>query len=117
MANVMNLLPEIDGEEMVFVQGLIKEWSDQGAQQFANIYRARRKDPQIILLTTILGFVVIAGVQRFILGEIGMGLLYLFTGGFCLIGTIIDLVNYKKMTFDYNAKIAQQVAIMVKGSN
>jgi len=117
MANVMNLLPEIDGEEMVFVQGLIKEWGDQGAQQFANIYRARRKDPQIILLTTILGFVVIAGVQRFILGEIGMGILYLFTGGLCLIGTIVDLVNYKKMTFDYNAKIAQQVAVMVKGSN
>jgi len=69
------------------------------------------------LLTTILGFVVIAGIQRFILGEIGMGILYLFTGGLCLIGTIIDLVNYKKMAFDYNAKTAQQVAIMVKGSN
>jgi TM2 domain-containing membrane protein YozV len=117
MANVMNLLPEIDGEEMVFVQGLIKEWDDQRAQQFTNIYRARRKDPQVILLTTLLGFIVIAGVQRFILGEIGMGILYLLTGGLCLIGTIIDLVNYKKMTFDHNAKIAQQVAIMVKGSN
>jgi TM2 domain-containing membrane protein YozV len=117
MAQLINLLPEIDGEEMVFVQGLIKDWDDQRAQQFANIYRARRKDPQIILLTTILGFLVIAGIQRFILGEIGMGILYLLTGGLCFIGTIIDLVNYKKMTFDYNAKTAQQVAIMVKGLN
>ncbi len=117
MANIITLLPEIEGEEMVFIQGLIKDWDDQRAQQFATVYRARRKDPQLILLTTILGFVGIAGIQRFILGEIGMGVLYLFTCGFCFIGTIIDLVNYKKMAFDYNAKIAQQVAVLVKASN
>lgn len=116
MANAMYLLPELDGDEMVFVQGLIKDWDEQQAKQFATVYRARRKEPQLILLTTLLGFVVIAGVQRFILGEIGMGLLYLFTGGLCLIGTIVDLVNYRKMAFEYNSKVAQQVSVMVRGA-
>lgn len=117
MANAMQLMPTLEGDEMVYIQGLIKEMSDNQAQQFANIYNSRRKDPQTILLTSLIGFIAIAGVQRFILGQVGMGLLYLFTGGLCFIGTIIDLVNHKKLTFEYNTKVAQQVAVMVKASN
>ena len=117
MANIMQTMPELEGDEMIFVQGLIRDMDDSQAQMFANGYRGRRKDPQTILLTTLLGFVVVAGVQRFILGQIGMGLLYLFTGGICLIGTIIDLVNYKKLAFECNETIAQQVAAMVHGSS
>jgi TM2 domain-containing membrane protein YozV len=77
----------------------------------------KRKDPQTILIVTLLGFLGIAGIQRFLLNQIGIGLLYLFTAGLCVIGTIIDLVKYKELTFEYNSKIAQQVAVMVKGSN
>ena len=117
MANVMQLMPTLSGDEMVYIQGLIKDWNDNQAQQFATIYNARRKDPQTILLTTILGFLGIAGIQRFILGNIGMGLLYFFTCGLCTIGTIIDLVNYQKLAFEANQSAAQQVAIMVKASN
>lgn len=100
MPNVMQLMPSLENDEMVYVQGLVKDFSDNQAQQFANIYNSRRKDPQTILLTAILGFVVVAGVHRFILGQIGMGLLYLFTVGLCLIGTIVDLVNHKKLALD-----------------
>ena len=117
MANVMQLMPSLESDEMVYIQGLLKDMSDTSAQQFANIYNSRRKDPQTILLTSLLGFIGVAGVHRFILGQIGMGLLYLLTVGLCFIGTIIDLVNYKKLTFDYNTKVAQQVAVMVKASN
>jgi TM2 domain-containing membrane protein YozV len=116
MASIMQYLPELEGEEMTCIQGLVKDLDNNQAQMFTNAYRARRKDPQLILLTTLLGFVGLAGVQRFILGQIGMGLLYLFTAGFCLIGTIIDLVNSRKLAFGYNVTIAQQVALMVKGS-
>jgi len=35
MASVMQLLPELDGEEMVYVQGLLKDWEEKPAQQFA----------------------------------------------------------------------------------
>jgi TM2 domain-containing membrane protein YozV len=116
MANIMQLMPTLEGDELVFVQGVIKDMNDNQAQMFANAYMGRRKDPQTILLTTILGFICVAGVQRFLLGQIGMGLLYLFTAGLCLIGTIVDLVNYRNLTFQYNSKLAQQVAVMVKGS-
>jgi len=116
MPNVFQLMPNLDAEEMPYIQNMIKELDDNKAQQFALLYNARRKDPQLILLTTLLGFIIIAGVQRFILGQIGMGLLYLFTGGLCLIGTIIDLVNYKKLAFEYNFKTANEVMMLVKST-
>jgi TM2 domain-containing membrane protein YozV len=99
---------------MLYVQGLIKEMDDDNARMFANAYRAKRKDPQLILLTALLGFIVVAGVHRFILGQIGMGLLYLFTGGLCLIGTIVDLVNHQKLAFESNQKVAQEVLTMIR---
>ena len=114
MANILQILPELQGQEMSYIQELIKELEKDKAQLFANIYRARRRDPQLILITTILGFFVIAGVQRFLVNQIGMGLLYLFTGGLCLVGTIIDLINYQKVAFDYNRKIADEVALMTQ---
>ncbi len=116
MANIMQLLPDLEGDEQVFVQGLIKEMDDDKAQMFANSYRSRRKDPNTLLLVSLLGFIGIAGVQRFMVGQTGMGLLYFFTGGLCGIGTIVDLVNAKKIAFTYNQAQAQQVSVMVKGS-
>lgn len=116
MANVLKLLPELQGQEMAYVQGLIKEMGDDEGQLFANIYRARRRDPQLILITTVLGFFGIAGIQRFLVNQIGMGLLFILTGGLCLIGTIIDLVSYQKLTFDYNRQIADEVALMAKNN-
>lgn len=68
----------------------------------------------LILVTTIIGFFGVAGVQRFVIGQIGMGLLYLFTGGLCLIGTIIDLINYRRLAYEYNVKEAQQVIAMMR---
>lgn len=117
MANALQLMPTLEGEEMVYIQGLIKDMSDTTAQQFANIYNSRRKDPQTILLTALIGFIGVAGVHRFILGHVGMGLLFIFTGGLCIIGTIVDLVNHKKLAFEYNMKAAQQIAVMVKATS
>ena len=114
MTNVMQILPELEGDEMVYIQTLLKDMPEQQVQQFAMMYRSRRKDPQVILLTCLLGFIGIAGVLRFLVNQIGMGLLYLFTGGICLIGTIIDLVSYKKIAFEYNQKQAMQLVTMVK---
>ena len=114
MARVIDVLPEITGEEMIYVQNLLKDMNDERAQSFASVYRARRKDPQLILILTLIGFFGLAGIQRIILNQIGMGILYIFTGGLCLVGTIIDLVNYQKMAFEENMKIANEVVIMVK---
>jgi TM2 domain-containing membrane protein YozV len=114
MARVIDVLPEISGEEMLYVQALIKDLEDEKARSFASVYRSRRKDPQMILITTLLGFVGFAGVHRFIMGQIGMGILYFFTAGLCLIGTIVDLVNHQKLAFEHNQKIANEVLSMIR---
>ena len=54
-------------------------------------------------------------VQQFVIGQIGMGILYLLTGGLCLIGTIVDLVNHRTLALEYNQKAAYDTANMVKG--
>ncbi len=109
MAKVIDHIPEISGDEALYIGRLFSDFSDEQASKFANIYRARRKDPQTILITCILGFFGFAGIHRLLLNQIGMGILYIFTAGLCFIGTIVDLVNYKDMTFEYNREIAQEV--------
>lgn len=114
MPNILQLLPSLEGEEMSFVQMLIKEMSDSQAQHFAIAYSARRKDPLMILLVCLVGFLGFAGIHRFILNHIGLGILYFFTLGLCFIGTIVDLVNYRKLAFEYNSRVAQEIALLVK---
>jgi len=114
MARVIDVLPEVSGEEMLYLQTVLKDMDDEKARTFASVYRTRRKDPQVILITALLGLVVVAGVHRFIMGQIGMGLLYLFTAGLCFIGTIVDLVNYQKLTFEYNQQVANEVLSMIR---
>jgi TM2 domain-containing membrane protein YozV len=114
MARILHLMPELEPDELNYVQSLVQDMPDTEAQQFANIYRSRRKDPQSVLIMTILGFFLVAGIQRFFLGQIGMGLLYLFTGGLCLVGTIIDLINHKRLAYEYNVKEAQNVVSMMR---
>jgi TM2 domain-containing membrane protein YozV len=113
MARVIDVLPELTGEEMMYVQNLIKDFDDEKARSFASVYRTRRKEPMLVLMTALLGLVVVAGVHRLILGQIGMGLLYLFTAGLCLVGTIVDLVNHQKLAFEHNSKIANEVIVMI----
>jgi TM2 domain-containing membrane protein YozV len=114
MANILELMPEIMGEEQMYISSLFKSMDDKQAMQFANVYRTRRRDPQTILLVTLAGFVGIAGIQRFITDQVGLGILYFLTGGICLIGTIIDLVNHKNIAFEYNQKQANQIAMMIR---
>ena len=45
-------------------------------------------DPTVMLLVSI--FLGTMGIDRFLMGDIGMGFLKLFTGGLCGILTIID---------------------------
>ncbi|RYZ98054.1 MAG: TM2 domain-containing protein [Sphingobacteriaceae bacterium] len=98
----------ITTEEIAFLNQATAELDDQQKNRFLSIYSTKRKNPQDILLATLLGFVVVAGIQRFILGQTLMGVLYLLTGGFCFIGTVIDLMNHKSLTDEYNRKMAYE---------
>jgi TM2 domain-containing membrane protein YozV len=113
MNNYLMGLPDLQPEEMAGLRDLTEKMSDSQQQQFFLLYSGKRKKPQEILLLTCLGFVVVAGIQRFVVGQIGMGILYLFTGGLCLIGTIVDVVNYKRLATDYNLTQMYESARMV----
>jgi len=114
MPSAFQLMPSLEPDEMAFVQELIKDLNDSQAQQFAIAYMSRRKDPNNMLLFAVIGFLGIAGIQRFVVNQVGMGILFLLTGGLCFIGTIIDVVNHKKLAFEYNSMQAQQVAAMMR---
>jgi len=99
-------LPGITTEEINILHQITTDLNENQIKYFYIAYSGKRKNPNDILLFTLLAFAGIAGVQRLVLGQIGMGILYLFTGGLCLIGTIVDLVNYKSLAFEYNQKMA-----------
>lgn len=104
--NPFMAFPGITPEEMGFLQQGTTELDDEQKKYFYMIYSSKRKNPQDLLLFTLLAFVGVAGVQRFMVGQIGMGILYLFTGGLCLIGTIVDLINHKSLANEYNRQMA-----------
>ena len=58
------------------------------------------KDPTTILLVSI--FLGSLGIDRFMLGDIGMGILKLLTCGVCGILTIIDWFTVSKKTKELN---------------
>ena len=93
------------------------DFSDEKKKQFILLYKGKRKDPQELMILTAVGFLGFAGIQRFMTDEVGMGILYLLTWGLCGIGTIIDLVNNKKMAFEFNQKQAYEVINMTNMMN
>lgn len=113
MNRIFNYLPEIDMEESISLEALLKDKSEEQLRNFALMYRTRRRDPQLILLTSLLGLLGFAGVHRFLINHIGMGLLYFFTAGLCFIGTIIDAVNYRSLAMEYNLRVAREVLMYI----
>ncbi len=109
MNTLLKYLPELEGDELFYLNDLLKDYNEEQVRDFAFMYRSRRRDPKIILLSTLAGFLGFAGIQRFITDQIGMGILYFFTAGLCFIGTIVDLVNYRNLAFNYNRQVAYEV--------
>ncbi len=110
-------LSGISSEELAFLQQATSGLTDDQKKYFYMAYTGKRKSPQDVLIFTLIGFFGVAGIQRFLLGQIGMGLLYFFTGGFCLIGTIVDLVNHRTLALEFNQKMASKLLISPKWGN
>ncbi|HCN84527.1 MAG TPA: hypothetical protein DIT07_13035 [Sphingobacteriaceae bacterium] len=110
LMNMKGMAPD----EYNYLQQCMNGMTAKQSQQFIMFYSGKRKSPQDVLLYTLLGFVVVAGVQRFVLNQTAIGILYLLTFGLCFIGTIVDLVNHKSLAFEYNQKATFECAHMVK---
>ncbi|MEZ4950749.1 MAG: TM2 domain-containing protein [Saprospiraceae bacterium] len=80
-------------------------------RSFAIRYKGRRQDEKIILIMACIGFLGVSGIHRFMVRQPLMGVIYLLTGGLCLIGTIIDIIKYKSLTLEYNHKAMKDTVI------
>ncbi|WP_345243364.1 TM2 domain-containing protein [Nibrella saemangeumensis] len=108
------MIPGLQPEEMMMLQGATKDMTENQQRQLVMLYQSKRRDPTLTLILALLGFVGVAGVHRFVLGHIWMGLLYFFTGGLLLIGTIVDLINHKRITNKYNREKLFECVHMVR---
>lgn len=99
--------PGISPEEIGFLQQGIADLNENQQRYFYMIYSGKRKSPQDMLIFCVVGLFV-PGIQRFIVGQIGMGILYFFTAGLCFIGTIVDIVNHRTLALEYNQKMAYE---------
>lgn len=114
---LMPYFPDADHQELEYLNMIIHDMDESDRRIFISSYKKKRQQPQTILILTLVGLVSVAGIHRFVMGQIGMGLLYLFTGGLCLIGTIMDAVNHKKLAWEINRVKADETYALMKGSN
>ena len=112
--NLALQVPSIEPDELAYLQAFTSDLTEEKLKMFIMVYNGRRKKTETILICCLLGFVCAAGIQRFVVGQIGMGILYFFTGGLCLVGTIIDIVNHKKIAFEFNQKMAIESMMIIQ---
>ncbi|MBK8712458.1 MAG: TM2 domain-containing protein [Niastella sp.] len=113
--NAFNQIPGLEPEEFNYLVEFTKSMPSDKLPFFISMYSTKRKKPDAVLICALIGFLGINGVQRFLIGQMGMGILYFLTGGLCLVGTIIDIINHKQLAFEYNQKMAIETMTMVGG--
>jgi TM2 domain-containing membrane protein YozV len=107
------MLPGIEQEELLWLEELTRNYTPERQAQFMALYQLRRKDPQAVLICSLIGLVAIAGIQRFFLNQILLGIIYFLTVGFFFIGSIVDAVNYRKLAWNYNKQAAVEAASLL----
>ena len=114
MNQQLYMMPGLEPEELSFLQDITKDMTEAQQQQFYIMYSSKRKDQQTMMLLCLIGLVGFAGIHRLISGDMALGILFFLTGGFCLIGTIIDAINIRSLTYEHNRKKGIEVAQMVR---
>ncbi|MEO7314592.1 MAG: NINE protein [Ginsengibacter sp.] len=110
---LLKYLYDVSPEELLTINSRIKQYSPDEITQFCILYRSKRRDPQLILVLTLLGLFGVAGIHRIILGHIGLGIVYFLTIGLCWIGTIVDAVNFKRLSLEYNSKMIAETMMVL----
>ena len=94
---IMANLKYFPTEKMVYLKERLASL-DEG--KFALLSTIETKDPTTLLLVSI--FLGSLGIDRFMIGDTGMGILKLLTGGCCGILTIIDWFTISGKTKELN---------------
>lgn len=84
-------------ERIMVLKEKLKTMDDE---KFSLISTAEMKDPTTLLLVSI--FLGGLGIDRFMIGDTGMGILKLLTGGCCGILTIVDWFTISKKAKEIN---------------
>lgn len=84
-------------EKIMYLKDKLKSIDDE---KYSLLSTIELKDPTTILLVSI--FLGSLGIDRFMLGDTGMGVLKLLTGGCCGILTIVDWFAISKKTKEAN---------------
>lgn len=89
-------------EKIMYLKDRLKTLDDE---KFFLISTVELKDPTTMLLVSVL--LGTLGIDRFMIGDMGMGVLKLLTGGVCGILTIIDwfLISDKTKELNFNKVI------------
>ncbi len=87
----------LPAEKIVFVKQKLMEADES---KFSLVSAIDFKDPTTILLVSI--FLGTLGIDRFMLGDTGLGILKLLTGGVCGIMTIVDWFTVSKKAKEVN---------------
>ena len=91
---------------------LTKEMSDQQRMLFSSQFLSEKKDRNLILVLSILFGTF--GIDRFMVGSIGMGILKLLTFGGCGLLWLIDIFLIRGKVDEYNRAKATELATMIK---
>ena len=94
---IMNNQKFFPSEKVMFLKEKLLALDDN---KFAMISTIELKDPTTNLILSL--FFGGLGVDRFMLGDTGMGVLKLLTGGLCGILTIVDWFSIQKKTKEFN---------------
>ncbi len=84
-------------EKIMYLKDKLRTMDEE---KFSLVSTIEFKDPTTILLVSI--FLGTLGIDRFMLGDTGMGILKLLTAGVCGIMTIVDWFSVSKKTKDLN---------------
>ncbi|CAM4246259.1 TM2 domain-containing protein [Erysipelothrix inopinata] len=94
---LMNNGKYFDNAQIPFVHNRLMGMTDH---QFLFAMSMQFKDPTMMLIVSI--FFGEFGLDRFLMGDIGMGLLKLVTGGLCGLLWLIDIFQIQGRVRDYN---------------
>lgn len=94
---VMTNQKYLPAEKIVFLKQKLSEVDDA---KFSLVSATEFKDPTVILLVSL--FLGTLGIDRFMLGDTGLGILKLLTGGVCGIMTIVDWFTVMKKAKEIN---------------